>query len=154
MCCASLVHLLPDQIQTARKGRAAGGRVCAVLPGRGSSVPVSDYNRTTWCLNEEAVILREPLVRRNPLPGERSSSSLCLFFSGHERPEGKGRISRSACRISYGELVVKGPIDPVSAREGHMRDACYGNWGDREWQQGEERRVQYTSGSKPEACPR
>src|SRR5258708_12689297 len=110
MCCASLVHLLPDQIQTARKGRAAGGRVCAVLSGPASSVPVSDYNRTTWCLNEEAVILREPLVRRNPLPGDRSSSSLCLFFSGHERPEGKARLSRLPCPFSSATLSAQRPI--------------------------------------------
>src|SRR6266446_5536204 len=110
-----------------------------VLSGPASSVPVSDYSRTAWCLNEEVVILREPFVRRKPLPGAYCSSSLCLFFSDHERPEGKGRSSCSVCRISYRELVVKGPIDPVSAREGHMRGACYGSWGDREWQQREER---------------
>src|SRR5438132_9152203 len=111
-----------------------------VVSGPASSVPVNDYSRTAWCLIEEVVMLRELFVRRKRLPGAYCSSSLCLFFSGHERAEGKGRSSRGVCRISYRELIVKGQIDPVSTREGHMRGACYGSWGDREWQQREERR--------------
>ena len=60
-------------------------------PGH-ASVPVSDYSRTAWCLIEEVVMLRELFVRRKPLPGANGSSSLCLFFSGHERAERKAEV--------------------------------------------------------------
>jgi hypothetical protein len=94
--------------------------VCAVLSGPGSSIPVSDYSRTAWCLNEEVVILRE---------AETSSRRVLLLVSlpillgprktGRERPD-----FPSACRTYYRKIVVKGTIDLVNAREGHMRGAC------------------------------
>jgi hypothetical protein len=64
--------------------------------GRSASIPILDYSRTGRYLNEEVVILRELFVKRKPFSGVRSFPSLCLFFLGRERSEGKDPISPSS----------------------------------------------------------
>jgi twitching motility two-component system response regulator PilG len=84
--------------------------------GHSTSIPISNYSRTAWCLNEKVVILRDLFVKRKPLTCVRSSPSICLFFSGGERSmEGQLRVM-----VLDTSPTARKILEVILRREGHQ----------------------------------